>query len=125
MMIWVKFDVVGFHAYHNAPKEVEYLQNVHRHRFNFKVGIAVTALDRDLEFHMVKRQLLLMLGKTFPKYGDSINNEYDFRGMSCETMGNKLFARIHAEWPTRDVQIEIDEDGEAGMILYYTGVRDA
>jgi hypothetical protein len=125
MLIWVKFDVVGFHAYVTAPDAVDYLKNVHRHRFNFKVGLSVTEFNRELEFHMVKRQLLQMLGETFPKYGDPVNNEYDFRGMSCETMGNKLYERIQQTWPERDALIEIDEDGEAGMVLCYTGVTDA
>jgi hypothetical protein len=56
-MIWVTFQRAGIHRYPDAPDDVGYLANNHRHQFKFKVSIEVFHMNRELEFHqLVSRQ---------------------------------------------------------------------
>ena len=48
--IWVKFEVIGFHCYPDAPEQVAYLRERHRHKFGFTVSMPVTHNEREVEF---------------------------------------------------------------------------
>jgi hypothetical protein len=52
--IEVKNDFIGFHAYKDAPDEVAFLKNRHRHRFYVRSIMTVKHDDRELEFFMVQ-----------------------------------------------------------------------
>jgi hypothetical protein len=118
-MIWVTFQKEGMHKYPAAltdpalatgdEYDVSFLGYPHRHIFHFKVWISVTHDDRDIEFIQFKRWLLNL-------YKDSIL-ALDYK--SCEMMSEDLYQQISQKYPSREVWIEVSEDGENGSFIKY------
>ena len=118
-MIWVTFRKEVIHKYPAAlddPKlatgdeyDVSFLGYPHRHIFHFKVAIEVFHDDRDIEFIQFKRWLeKLYSEKTL---------ELDYK--SCEMISDDLYAKISEKYPSREVQIDVSEDGENGAHIEY------
>ena len=112
--IWVTFQKKGLHRYPAARfesnlKPVEYLANEHRHLFKFKVGIEVFHDNRDIEFHL------------FLNWLESLYNEktIELDHKSCEMIADELAEKIQAEFPGRDLKVEVSEDGECGVDMFY------
>jgi hypothetical protein len=118
-MIWVTFNKEGMHKYPAAltdpalatgdEYDVSFLGYPHRHIFHFKVWISVTHDDRDIEFIQFKRWLLNL-------YKDSIL-ALDYK--SCEMMSEDLYQQISQKYPSREIWIEVSEDGENGSFIKY------
>jgi hypothetical protein len=118
-MIWVTFQQEGVHRYPAAatdPKlatggwdDVSFLGSEHRHIFHFKVYLEVFHDDRDVEFIQFKRwlQRLYMFAR--------LNLDHK----SCEMIADDLYSEIIANYPDREVWIEVSEDGENGCINKY------
>jgi len=99
--ITVTFEMEGFHAWAEAPREVAYLANVHRHMF----GVRLTLLglyreDREQEFHLVKRW-------AEKHFKDMVG------GSSCEVMARRLAMAGRARYAV-PCEVEVWEDGECG-----------
>jgi hypothetical protein len=115
--IWVTFRREGIHKYPAAltdPKlktgdeyDVSFLGYPHRHVFHFKVAIEVFHDDRDIEFIQFKRWLENLYGKG--------TLELDYK--SCEMMATDLYKQINARFPSREVTIDVSEDGENGATI--------
>jgi len=112
--IWVTFRKEGIHRYPEAGKipeldDVSFLAYPHRHIFHFKVAISVSHDNRDIEFIQFKRWL------------ESLYNDQtlDLNFKSCEMMSNDLWTQIITKYPSRNVLIEISEDGENGSYIEY------
>ena len=122
-MIWVTFQKEGLHKYPAAlddPRlatgdeyDVSFLGYVHRHIFKFKVSIEVFHDDRDIEFIQFKRWLESL-------YADSSILALDFK--SVEMISDDLYLQINERYPSRDVIIDVSEDGENGAICTYPAV---
>jgi len=121
-MIWVTFQKEGIHKYPAAltdPKlatggwdDVSFLGYPHRHIFKFKVWIEVFTDDRDIEFIQFKRWLeRLYSGQD----GDVLALDYK----SCEMISDELHEIISNKYPSREVWIEVSEDGENGSFIKY------
>ena len=99
------------HSYPDAPEEVSFLREPHRHMLHIRTDIQVFNDDRELEFILVKRdldQFATTLDLTVPST------------RSCETIARAFLNHIHEEWGIRrDVRISVSEDGENGAILEY------
>lgn len=111
--IWVTFKVPGIHRYPDAPEEVAYLRNDHRHLFHFKVGITVFHDDREIEFHMFMNWLRGLYSS------GTINVDYH----SCEMLARDLMTEIFHKYTcelTRKVTVDVSEDGECGATLTST-----
>ena len=118
-LIWVTFSKEGMHKYPAAltdpalktgdEYDVSFLGYPHRHIFHFKVWIAVTHNDRDIEFIQFKRWL-----ENLYKGGAL---ELDFK--SCEMISDDLYDAISGRYPGREVWIEVSEDGENGSFIKY------
>jgi hypothetical protein len=118
-MIWVTFRKEGIHKYPAAATDptlatgdeydVSFLANEHRHIFHFRVWLGVTHNDRDVEFIQFKRWLENL-------YKDATLS-LDFK--SCEMMSDDLYAQISQRYPSREVWIEVSEDGENGSFIKY------
>ncbi len=108
-MIWVTFQHEGVHAYPEAPEAVSYLRHPHRHVFQFKVALEVEHNERDVEFHMLKRELTAL-------YADGT---IDHNNKSCETIADELAKEIQRRYPGRCLQVEVSEDGENGVELTF------
>lgn len=117
--IWVTFQKEGIHRYPAAgtdPKlatgdwlDVSFLASPHRHIFHFRVEMEVFHDDRDVEFIQLKRILESWYGQ------GTLSVDYK----SCEMIANDLFDKIAAKWPSRDIRIEVSEDGENGCRVYF------
>lgn len=107
--IWVTFARHGIHCYPNAPSEVAYLQQPHRHLFRFRVTIEVFHNEREIEFHMFQAFLL----NQFDSGVLQLNNQ------SCETLAESLLNTICNQYGVlrRSVSVEVSEDGECGAIV--------
>ena len=118
-MIWVTFRKEGIHMYPAAatdPKlatgdeyDVSFLGTPHRHIFHFKVYIAVTHDDRDIEFIQFKR----WLEKCYSDGTLELNHK------SCEMIARELNDIIIARYPGRKTSIDVSEDGENGAVLMF------
>jgi len=118
-MIWVTFQKEGVHCYPAAATDpnlatgdeydVSFLANKHRHIFHFRVWLSVTHNDRDVEFIQFKRWLENL-------YKDNI---LDLNFQSCEMMSDELYSEISEKYPSREVWIEVSEDGENGSFIKY------
>lgn len=104
--ITVKGNYEGWHEWADAPVEVEFLRNEHRHNFKWTVTIEVGHADRALEFFMVRRQLDIDIN-----YWLRIN-KWRHLG-SCEMQAEKIldFAK-HWYGEDRYYYVSVSEDGE-------------
>ena len=117
--IFVTFQREGIHRYPAAATDpslatggwddVSFLAYPHRHMFHFRVTIDVKHADRDIEFIQFKRELERL-------YTNSVL-QLDYK--SCEMMSDDLYEYISKQYPGRDIDIEIAEDGENGSVTHY------
>lgn len=106
--IFVTFKKEGTHFYRDAPDEVAFLRNEHRHVFHFRVDIEVFSDDRDIEFILFKRELESLY-----------DGLLEAHGKSCEMLAEDLRDYLQEEYPGRDLRIEVSEDGENGAIFFF------
>lgn len=109
--VWVTASFVGFHCWPDAPKSVEYLSTLHRHKFNVKAQTAASHQNRAVEFHMFKDDLLDAIKKAEKELiADT--------AMSCEmlaqSIGSHLLERKYAL-----THVSVDEDGECGATVNF------
>ena len=112
--VFVNTRFEGCHRWPEAPSEVGFLKDLHRHEFHVKLSIKVTHNDRDIEFIMLKRWL-----------DDYINTSIDFMPdtKSCEDMASKIIEGACLKWgDTRDMICTVSEDGENGSELTYGAI---
>ena len=120
-MIWVTFQKEGIHCYPAAATDpnlatgdqydVSFLANPHRHIFHFRVWLSVTHNDRDVEFIQFKRWLEQLYS--------SAQGVLSLDHKSCEMMSDELYDTISKKYPSREVWIEVSEDGENGSFIKY------
>ena len=118
--IFVTFQKEGIHKYPAAltdpalatgdEYDVSFLGYPHRHIFHFKVWIDVEHADREIEFIQFKRWLEGLYAAGTLKL--------DFK--SCEMMSDDLYDMIKQKYPSREVWIEVSEDGENGSFITYS-----
>ena len=121
-MIWVSFQKEGIHCYPAASTspelatgdeyDVSFLGTPHRHIFHFRVHIAVTHDDRDIEFIQFKR----WLEKCYTDGTLELNHK------SCEMIARDLHGVIYARYPGREIWIDVSEDGENGAFLKFPAI---
>ena len=120
-MIWVTFRKEGIHCFPAAATDptlatgdeydVSFLANPHRHIFHFRVWISVQHNDRDIEFIQFKR----WLESLYNGQGSTLSLDYK----SCEMMSDDLYNIITLKYPSREIWIEVSEDGENGSFIKY------
>lgn len=112
-MIVINTQFEGFHKYPQAPEEVSFLKDLHRHIFHVEVQIEVFHDDRELEIIMVKRALTKFLLQTV-----------ELGITSCEMLCKWVQDWVKSTYPTpasqyaRVVHVKVMEDGENGAMLY-------
>lgn len=102
ILILVSSQFVGFHRWKDAPEEVKFLRDFHRHIFKVKISVEVTDPDRQVEFFMFKAKL----DKVLADYND---HRFEF---SCETIAQQLLERL-----PEACSAEVSEDGENGALV--------
>lgn len=115
--IIVKTQFTGNHRYPDAPEEVKFLRDTHRHIFFVEVQIEVFHDDRELEFIMVKRALNVMVQEFVA----------DYRGtFSCEMVARDIQKWARENYPVpesahprtvRRVEVKVFEDNENGAYI--------
>ncbi len=122
-LIWVTFRKEGIHMYPAAATEpslatgdeydVSFLGHPHRHIFHFKVYIQVFHDDRDIEFIQFKRWLENLYNK----------GTLELNHKSCEMIARDLHAIIEERYPSREIWIEVSEDGENGCLIKFPSIN--
>lgn len=109
--ITVKNQFIGFHQYDDAPEEVAFLKNLHRHVFKVESLIEVRHDDRELEFFMVQENIEREI-IPFLRVGGPLG--------SCEMIAeNILWGLINKYGDDRYAMVEVYEDGEnAGSAIW-------
>lgn len=110
--ISINTDFYGIHKYPNAPDEVAFLRNEHRHKFYVTATIEVFHDDRELEFIMVKNQINKFIADNIT----SMPVMY-----SCEMMCKDIIKFIENTYcinTTRRIKVSVFEDNENGAIVY-------
>lgn len=105
--IYITTQFEGFHKYPNAPNEVSFLRNKHRHIFKLKIWIEVFHNERDIEFILFKRQI------------DTLINNSDMNDASCEQISDYIYNKLKLVYSNRNIRIEVSEDGENGSYKEY------
>jgi hypothetical protein len=108
--IWITFAIPGIHCYPNAPEDVAYLRNPHRHLFKFKVTMEVFHDDREIEFHQ-------LLNWCRAQYKSDLSVDYK----SCEMLARDLAHRLLSSYlrTPRWFEVEVSEDGECGAVATF------
>ena len=106
--IYVTTQFEGVHRYKDAPDEVSFLRDYHRHIFKVKLAIEVMHNERDIEFIMLKHKLELYLGANY----DNLCFE-----KSCEAIAEDIVGVFGEMYSNRKIKCEVSEDGENGAIL--------
>lgn len=115
-LITVHTSFEGFHRYADAPDEVSYLRDVHRHIFNVSVQMEVFHADRELEFIMVKHQLDKFIS-CLP-----VRVKENAAKMSCEMIAERIIEYLTVSYgSTRSINVSVDEDGENGSVVVWEG----
>jgi hypothetical protein len=74
-----------------------------------KVWIEVRNGNREIEFHDFLEWMESLYG----------SGAITLNGLSCEMIGDELYAQIIARYPNREIWIEVSEDGENGSLTRY------
>lgn len=108
--IVVKLQVEGMHRWLGCNIiEVMFLKSYHRHIFHIRCELAVIDLDREVEIIKLKREIQDYLKRN---YFDESLGMCDFKGMSCEQIGQDLLLAYNLH------SCEVLEDNENGSITY-------
>ena len=106
--IVVRTSFEGIHKYSDAPQEVAFLREPHRHLFVVEVEMEVFHSDRELEFIMVKHNLNKFL----------FSKPFGIRS-SCEQMASEIITFLVGAYGERQMIVGVFEDGENGGRVYY------
>lgn len=93
----------GFHQWKEAPEEVAFLRELHRHEFHVEVFVEVTHHNRDVEFILLKRQVNKLIEETQATLADRVHL------WSCERWAEHIGTSIDG-----CTFVAVSEDGENG-----------
>lgn len=106
--IKIRTQFVGFHEYEDAPNQVAFLRNEHRHLFKVSVQIQVDHNERDIEFFILKDFVEKVINNLFEKRTNI---------GSCETIATQILERVSVKYPSRMIEVVVSEDGESDAII--------
>lgn len=113
--IKVKHIVLGTHCWPDADKhfpEVGFLKHEHHHDFHFYVECDVDHHDREIEFIMLRIELMKIIdtcfeGKYMKKFG----------AMSCEMIASNVVKHLRDKYGKRNWKVSVFEDNIQGGII--------
>ena len=103
----IKTNYEFLHCWKNAPEEVSFLRNLHRHIFYVIVKMEVFHNDRDIEFFMLKNDINKII--------DDLKKTW-LQTISCEQMGLDIMNKLKQKY-NRNICIKISEDNENSAIV--------
>lgn len=98
----------GLHNWPEAPEQVAFLRDPHRHIFKVRIRVSVTHDDRELEFFILRSRAREFYPKT-----------YNIGRQSCEQMANKILNGLKSIYKVRTYEVEVSEDGENSAIAVW------
>jgi len=107
--IFVTTSFPALHYWSEAPDEVAFLRQPHRHLFKVRAELTVTHDDRELEFILIKRRLDAWLMSGYPG-GEAMP-------ASCESIAEEIAKFLGRLYPDRVHSVEVSEDGENGSVV--------
>ncbi len=105
VFVVVRTSFEGFHRWPDAPDEVAFLRDLHRHVFHVRAVKRVGHVDRDVEFILLKREIDGCIQCTIPARAEGVST------WSCERWAVELLERFDLE------ECEVSEDGENGAVV--------
>ena len=115
MNIFITTQFEGFHRWKDAPEEVKFLRDIHRHIFHVKVTASVSHAERDIEFILFKREVEDIINKI--KEGQYHLTEQPLNDWSCETWAKAILFTLRHKGYNNKMICEFSEDGENGAIV--------
>ena len=82
-IVEIQLEKTGFHYYLGAPKQVDFLENNHRHNFVIKCGYLVEDLNREKEIFICRDLISDYLDECF-------GVPCQFKNMSCEMIAKEI-----------------------------------
>lgn len=115
--ITAKTSYEGIHCWPEAPEEVSYLRNPHRHIFNIEVQVEVYSDDRDIEFITLKHRIDDWLNLQFDE-----NGVWQMGRLSCEQVAEMVIDLVQEKLNDKErvISCYVDEDGENGATVTYS-----
>lgn len=102
--VFCRLTFEGFHRWPDAPDEVAFLRDAHRHVFHVEVRVPVEHDERDVEFILLKRHVLDLIA--------GIQLDGTCGDWSCETWARVILNATGAS------SVTVSEDGENGATVY-------
>lgn len=125
-----------FHFWEEAPEDLAYLRNKHRHELHIRVELEVFAFDREIEFIALKDDLDLFFQRAIagtqvlPTYDEDPESPTEWGRMhgrifrneaSCEEIASFLGEYLRRTYDyRRESIVEVLEDGENGAVVAWT-----
>lgn len=107
MLLWVTTSFTGFHRWIEAPDEVAYLRDMHRHKFNIMAAVQVdSSKDRVFEFHMFQKEVSVIV-ETYLNIIPNVG--------SCESIAKYIASELKRKVGDYKFTVMVDEDGECGV----------
>jgi len=104
-IVWVTASFEALHRWPDAPIEVDFLQNLHRHIFHVRLEV-LTQSDRQVEFMMLKWELQDFLSGIRQNQGPT----------SCESFCTTILDEFNDKGYIVS-KVTVSEDGENGCTL--------
>lgn len=103
----------GIHCWPEAPEEVKFLRDPHRHIFEVVIEMQVFHDDREVEFIMLKHKV----NKWLDVHKDN-NGVWQMGRMSCEQVAEQLIELLESKYGKgRWIAVSVYEDGENGCTV--------
>lgn len=110
LFIKIRTSFEGIHRWADAPEEVKFLRDYHRHIFYVSLLKEVLHHDREIEFISLKRKVNEYLNRCYGPNKPTDN--------SCEFIAAELLGAFDAQL------VEVSEDGENGAVAIRTKEDD-
>lgn len=105
--IEVKNQIDLVHRFADAPEQVAYLKNPHRHTFKISSRVQVFHNDREIEFYMLRD----FISETLRKTAFCL-------GISCEQLAEFVIGEIKLKYGShRRIIVSVFEDGINGAVV--------
>lgn len=118
IFITVKTQFAGMHFWKDAPSEVAFLKNLHRHIFYIVVDIPVTHKDRQLEFFILKNHIDKIISNWHET--DLTKGMIYLGSRSCEMIADYLLEKLKKDLKIESwIQVTVSEDNENSGTVYW------
>lgn len=121
--ITIRTQFEGIHCWPEAPEEVKFLRDLHRHIFQIRANVVVDHNDRDVEFIMLKHRVDEWLNTKYEQGG--AGNVWHMGRMSCEQVAEEAIEVIKQfVGDQRTITVFVSEDGENEAMVQYVHIGE-